>query len=88
MDPLRQELDEPEKILLLYEILNRIKLAASNGVLAEADRTLQRIMEQYFLAILSVDEVRTLIRSGGDADLLKEFGQACRVELKAMRARV
>jgi hypothetical protein len=48
---------------------------------------LQRITEQYFSPNLSVEEIRALVRSGGaDADPLKSFGEACRIELKSIRA--
>jgi hypothetical protein len=48
---------------------------------------LRQITEQYFSANLSVDEMRALVQSGS-ADPLKSFGEACRVELKSMRATV
>jgi hypothetical protein len=49
---------------------------------------LKSITEQYFSPNLSVEEIRALIRSGAHADPLKSFGEACRVELKTMRATV
>jgi hypothetical protein len=48
---------------------------------------LRRIAEQYFSRNLTLEEMRELTRSK-DADPLKSFGEACRVELKSMRARV
>jgi hypothetical protein len=45
------------------------------------------IAEQYFSPNLSVEQLRTLIRSR-DQDPRKPFGEACRRELKAMRAAV
>jgi hypothetical protein len=47
---------------------------------------LRRITEQYFSTNLTVDEMRQLAGSD-DADPMKTFGEACRVELKTMRAR-
>jgi hypothetical protein len=48
---------------------------------------LQRITEQYFSPNLSVDEIRALVRSGkADADPLRSFGEACRLEIKSLRA--
>jgi hypothetical protein len=82
-------LDKPETLLPVYEVLNRIRLCASDAVLAEAERILATITEQYFSPNLSVDEIRALVRSGkADADPLRSFGEACRVELKSMRAGV
>jgi hypothetical protein len=89
VDSFERTLDKPETLLPIYELLNRIRLCASDTVLAEAEQVLQRITEQYFAPNLSVDEIRALVRSGGtNADPLKSFGEACRVELKSIRAAV
>ena len=47
----------------------------------------KRITEQYFLPNLSFEELHVLARSGA-VDPLKSFGEACRIELKSMRATV
>ena len=41
-------LDKPDILLPLYALINRIRLSASQPVLAEAERLLRRITEQYF----------------------------------------
>ena len=87
MDSFVRTLDKPEMLLSLYELLNRIRLSASDAVLAEADHVLRQITEQYFSTNLSVDDMRALVRAGS-ADPLKSFGEACRVELKSMHATV
>lgn len=46
-----------------------------------------RITEQYFSTNLTLDELRDWA-SLEDADPLKAFGQACRAELKSMRAQL
>ena len=81
---LERTLDKPDTLLPVYELINRIRVSASDAVLAEAEHVLQRIMEQYFEPNLSVEEVRALARSA-DGDPLKAFGEACRAELKSMR---
>ena len=80
-------LDKPDTLLPVYELINRIRVSASDAVLAEAEHVLQRIMEQYFEPNLSVEELRALARSA-HGDPLKAFGEACRVELKSMRGAV
>ena len=80
-------LDKPETLLSVYELINRIRLSASDAVLAEAEHVLQRIMEQYFAPNLSVEEVRALAMSAS-GDPLKTFGELCRAELKSMRGGV
>ena len=89
IDSFARTLDKPETLLPAYELLNRIRLCASDAVLAQAEEVLLRITEQYFSPNLSVEELRALVRSGSaDADPLKSFGEACRVEIKSMRATV
>ena len=85
MDSLMRELDKPQAMLPVYALLNRIRVSASDAVLLEAERLLVRITEQYFSPNLSVEQLRALIESGSDADPLKPFGQACRIELESMR---
>jgi hypothetical protein len=85
LDALTHTLDAPEKFLPLYAMLNRIRLSASQPVLAEAERLLTRITDQYFARNLSLDELRDLAHSEG-TDPIRAFGEACRVELKTIRA--
>ena len=85
MDAFTHTLDTPEKLLPLYAMLNRIRLSASQPVLAEAEHLLTRIADQYFSRNLTLDELRDLARSEG-ADPLRTFGEACRAELKSIRA--
>ena len=86
-DAFGHALEKPETLLAVYALINRIRLSASAAVLVEAEHLLRRITEQYFSKNLTVDEMRELARSEG-ADPLKAFGEACRAELKAMRARM
>ena len=88
MDSLVHTLDKPEAMLPVYAPLNRIRVSASDPVLAEAGKILKRLAEQYFSPNLSLEELRALVESGSDADPLKRFGEACRVELKSMRTAV
>jgi len=87
MDALTHSLEQPETLLPAYALLNRIRLTASAEVLAEAERLLLRITDQYFASNVTVAEMGRIARSV-DADPLKAFGEVCRVELKAIRARV
>lgn len=86
IDAFAHTLEDPEKLLPLYALTNRIRLSASQPVVAEAERLLARITDQYFSRNLSVEEMRQLARTK-DADPLRTFGEACRIELKSIRAR-
>ena len=77
-------LDKSERLLSIYSLLNRIRLCASDAVLAAAEEALAAIAEQYFRPNLTLEQLRTLIRDGANADPLKSFAEACRAELKSM----
>jgi hypothetical protein len=85
VDAFQHSLEKPETLLTGYALLNRIRLCASPEVLAAAERLLGRITDQYFSINLSAQELFQLARSA-DTDPLKEFGEACRAELKWIRA--
>ena len=87
VDAFAHTLEKPETLLPAYALINRIRLSASPPVLAGAEHLLRRITEQYFSKNLSVDEMRELALHE-DFDPLRPFGEACRAELKAMRARM
>jgi len=72
-----------ERFHALYAILNRIRLVSSDEVLEAADRAATRILEPYFGANLSPEELRELALKRPD-DPFKEFGEACRHELRRL----
>lgn len=84
VDALQHRLEKPDTLLGAYALVNRIRLCASQSVVAAADLLLARITDQYFSDNRSLDEVRQLARSS-EPDPLREFGEACRMELEAMR---
>lgn len=84
MDAFTHALERPETLLQAYALVNRIRLCASPPVLAEAERLMVRITDQYFDSNRTVEELRRLARSI-DADPLRPFGEACRKEIGAMR---
>jgi hypothetical protein len=85
MDAFTHKLEKPDTLLPIFALINRIRLCASRKVLVEAERLLGRISDQYFAENLTVDELRKLAHSQA-ADPLREFGEACRAELKLLRA--
>jgi hypothetical protein len=85
LDSFEHTLDKSERLLSIYALLNRIRLCASDAVLAEAERALAAITEQYFRPNLSLEQLRALIRDGANADPLKSFAEACRAELRSIK---
>ena len=84
VDSFTHTFDKPEQLLPVYELLNRIRLCASDSVLGEAEEILEWLSEQYSSPNLSVEEIRRLIHNRGP-DPLRSFGEACRMELKSIR---
>jgi len=87
MDSFTHTLDQPETMLAVLALINRIRLCASPEVLAQAEQLLRRITEQYLSRNLTLEELRELARSES-ADLLRDFAETCRAELSAMQARM
>lgn len=85
MDAFTHKLEKPETLLPMFALINRIRLCASRNVLAEAERLLGRITDQYFAKNLTVEELRELAHTE-QADPLSAFGEACRAELKSLRS--
>ena len=85
LDSFENTLDNSERLLSIYALLNRIRLCASDAVLAEAERAIAAITEQYFRPNLSLEQLRALIHDGANTDPLKSFAEACRAEIKSMQ---
>jgi hypothetical protein len=85
VDALQHSLERPETFVPVYGLINRIRLCATQPVLRQAEELVLRITDQYFSNNLSVGELRELTHSG-ESDALKPFGDACRAELKSIRA--
>jgi hypothetical protein len=77
-------IQQADTLLPAFALLHRIRLSASDDVVAAADRTVRRIADQYFSRNLTLDEMHELARSAA-ADPLREFSEACRDELRALR---
>lgn len=87
IDAFMHTLEKPDTLLPVYALINRIRLCASKPVLFQAERLLKLITEQYFSRNLTLQQVRDLTIAQ-QADPLKDFGDACRAEFKAMRSRI
>ena len=69
-----------EKLVTMYAILGRIRLISSEGVLAEAEASCQRIVELYARPNISVEQIDGSF-DPDNLDPLKTFSSACRAEL-------
>lgn len=87
MDSFTHSLEQPETMLAVLALINRIRLCASPAVLQQAERLVRRITEQYMSRNLTLEELRELARSQ-DVDLLREFAETCRAELTSLQASI
>jgi len=81
IDALNRTLENPETLMNAYALLNRIRLTSSDSVVAAADQTLKKILEQYFQPNLSMEEL-SKIHASGHLDPMKEFSVCCKLELR------
>jgi len=69
----------------LYARLGRMRVLASNEVIAHASEITREILDTYSEPDKSFAELRQMAKSGS-FDLLYEFSEACRVDLDSLRA--
>jgi hypothetical protein len=81
-DALSHEKDDVVDLVLLYAIVGRMRLTASNAVVEAAEQVLDVIVETYLAPNRSLHELRHLAREGG-MNFLMEFGETCRADLSA-----
>ena len=74
-------LDKPETLVKLYAILGRIRLVSSDAVLSAAEECCDRVVDLYAKPNRTMAEIFTTLH-GGEFEVLKQFSDACRVELR------
>jgi hypothetical protein len=86
VDALQHDNPNIGSIMVLYEKLSRMRIISSPEVLAAAEKVVKRIITLLQPAIsLTSEKVRQMFESGS-ADILRSFGEACRLEFDALRA--
>ena len=86
VDAFTHTLDKPETLLPGYALINRIRLCASPAGARRGRAAAEAHHRPVLLEEPDARGLRQLVRSD-DADPLKAFGEACRAELRSMRAR-
>ena len=84
IDALDHNLESPQQVMQVFALQNRIKLTASDAVVAASDQTIKRILEQYFGPNLTREQLRELAFARIDEDPVRTFSKACREELRAL----
>ena len=87
VDALQHEKPNIGSIVVLYEKLSRMRVISSPEVLAAAEEVVKRIIDTLLQTPISLtsEKVHEMFESGS-ADILRSFGEACRLEFDALRA--
>lgn len=80
IDALSHSLEGPDTFVKLYGILGRIRLVASDHVLAAAETCARQLVDLYARPNLTVEEIRMAIERDR-LDPIRDFSVACREEL-------
>jgi hypothetical protein len=85
VDSLDHTLDNPERLVQVVAVRNRIRLRSSDAVVEAAADVIQRILARYFAPNMSPEQLQGYALSLSDReDPLKAFAEACREELAAL----
>ena len=80
MEALCHSLERPDTFVKLYGITGRIRLVATDPVLAAADASIRQIIDLYAKPNLTVEQIR-LAFERDRLDPVEDFSVACRKEL-------
>jgi len=85
VDALTHNTEDPSKMVPLYVLAARMRLAAARAVTEAAVRMDESILEAYMGPNRTLQEVRAdLVREGGIKTLLAAFSDACRADLDSL----
>lgn len=79
VDGFNHQLEHPGTFVNLYGILGRIRLVATDPVLASAEACCRQVVELYAKPNMTIDEIRAAFDAGQDP--IKDFSVVCRNEL-------
>ena len=80
VEALGHSLERPDSFVKLYGITGRIRLVATDSVLAAAEACIHQIIGLYAKPNMTVEQMRQAFEQDG-FDPIKEFSIACRNEL-------
>jgi len=83
VDALENNFQNPDKLIPAFALLSRIRLTASEEVLASAELLVKNIVKYYGEPNLTPEEIRSRALNGNDP--LRRFSETCRAELDSLR---
>jgi hypothetical protein len=83
VDALENNFQDPDKLIPAFALLSRIRLTASEDVLASAELLVRNIVKYYGEPNLTAEQIRSRALNGNDP--LRRFSETCRAELDSLR---
>ena len=77
--------ETPEVIAGLYAVIGRMRLTSSGEVIRVAEQVVRLLIGEYADPKKTFDEFQQRVGSDDYGDPLREFSEACRVELRTLR---
>jgi hypothetical protein len=84
-DAWSHQAESPEVLAGLYSAMERMRLMSSTEVIRVAEQVVRQVIEAYADANKTFNEVRERLQSDDWGDPLRDFAEACRTELRALR---
>jgi hypothetical protein len=85
-DAWAHQAESPEVVAGLYSLVQRMRLTSSDEVIRVADQVTRLVIQAYAAPDKTFDELRAHIAAeAAQWDPLREFAEACRVELLSLR---
>jgi hypothetical protein len=72
-----------QELVALYAMISRMRVLSRPRTVECADRIMRAIVDTYFAPNRTMHELRDLIKHGDGLDLLKDFSEAAREEIRA-----
>jgi hypothetical protein len=75
---------ELQDLVGLYSLVNRMQVLCFPRTIACAQQVMNATVETYFQPNKTFDDIRAMIKTGTEIDLLREFAEAAREELRTL----
>lgn len=85
-DAWSHQAESPEVVAGLYSAIERMRLTSSAEVIDAAEQVIRRVLSAYAAPDATIEELRERILNDEFPDPLRDFSEACRMELRALRA--
>jgi hypothetical protein len=85
-DAWNHQAEGPEVLASLFSVVERMRLISSSTVISAAEQVLRNVAEAYADPNQTFDEFRERVGKKDPRNPLRDFTEACREELRALRS--